>query len=726
MQNKIEITKIISGVYWVEIAEINLRLLCGCPADTVKHLKKRGLIDKITKNGVEFESGPNAILLSDKPIQNGELSNLAEFPLLQMLYLQGMIIPNHVNNTGEKPLIIGSPTQLKAQIEYFYRGNYGLVNKQEILEAGIDDQTADFLMKMKLRFAFGKINNTETLINAVPLVDEITISPKKDLYITRLENNLFEVKYQDESVIININLPGKEVYPAPYTLNFHKINREYFSIIHTGEGDAWDINRPCMASIIMFQGKIYLIDAGPDLMTSLNALGISVNEVDGIFNTHGHDDHFAGLMSFVRSDHKIKYFASSLVRASVAKKLCGLMGVQEESFYQFFDVCDLKFDVWNNVEGLEIMPLMSPHPVETNIFYFRTFWDNRYYTYGHLADVVSFRRLHQDIVKESDEYDYKQMMQKVKDNYLLPADLKKIDIGGGMIHGDAGDYREDETQKIMLAHIARGLNADEKQVGSFASFGNVDSLVETNYDFSKHYAYQHLKFYFPNLPDYEIFSLLNCPIIHLNSGADLFKKGAKYTYVYLILTGLVEMIYPDTGIENTLSAGSLVGFYVDNDDLVAKATCRASCHVTALQIPINHYLDFMTRQDLVDPFNTLEETVIFFGSTSLFNENMSLPVSIGMAQNHKRLRFDKGDSLTLTPEGGLYLIRNGQVKIDDLILEQSDFFGTENVFLPQTFPDNCLFTENTELWHIPFNIVMNIPIVYWKMLVSAERRKSNK
>ncbi len=723
MQNKIELIKIIPGVYWLEIAEVNLRMLCGCPADTVKHLKKRGLIDKANKNGTDYETGPNAILLSDKPIQNGELSNLAEFPLLQMLYLQGMIIPNHVNNTGEKPIVIGLETQIKAQIEYFYRGNYGLISEEEIRETGTDEQTAKFLMKMKLRFAFGKINNTETLINAIPLIAENTISPKTDLYITRLESNIFEVKYKDESMIVNLNLPGKEVYPAPYTLNFHKINREYFSIIHTGEGDAWDINRPCMASIIMFQGKIYLIDAGPDLITSLNALGISVNEVDGIFNTHGHDDHFAGLMSFVRSDHKIKYFASPLVRASVAKKLCGLMGVEEASFYQFFDVCDLKLDVWNNVEGLEIMPLMSPHPVETNIFYFRTFWDNRYYTYGHLADVVSFRRLYQDIVKDTDEDEYKMMMQKVKENYLLPVDLKKIDIGGGMIHGDALDYKGDGTQKIMLAHLARGLNADEKQIGSFASFGNVDSLVETNYDFSKHYAYRYLKFYFPNLPDYEIFSLLNCPIIHLNSGADLFKKGANYTYVYLILTGLVEMIYPDTGIENSLSAGSLVGFYVDNEDLVAKATCRASCHVTALQIPINHYLDFMTRQNLVDPFNTLEETVIFFGSTSLFNENMSLPVSIEMAQNHKRLHFLAGERFMITPESGLYLVRNGQVQIGDFIFEQSDFFGTENVFAPQTFSNICNFNENTELWHIPLDIVMNIPIVYWKLLVSAENRK---
>jgi len=87
--------KVATGVDWIEIPEANLFILCGCPADVVKHLKKRGLIVTTQKNGVTYETGPNAILLSDMSIQNGNFANLAEFPVLQMLYLQGMILPNH-------------------------------------------------------------------------------------------------------------------------------------------------------------------------------------------------------------------------------------------------------------------------------------------------------------------------------------------------------------------------------------------------------------------------------------------------------------------------------------------------------------------------------------------------------------------------------------------------------------------------------------------------------
>ena len=132
---KIKRMEVIRGVYWVEIPEADLYMLCGCPEDSVKHLMQRRLIVPTEQDGVRFETGPNAILLSDVALQNGKFCNLAEFPVLQMLYKQGMIIPGHPNNKGEKPLLIGSQEQVASQMEYIYRGNYGLVSKEEMLAA---------------------------------------------------------------------------------------------------------------------------------------------------------------------------------------------------------------------------------------------------------------------------------------------------------------------------------------------------------------------------------------------------------------------------------------------------------------------------------------------------------------------------------------------------------------------------------------------------------------
>ena len=41
---RIHKTHVATGIDWVEIPEVGLRVLCGSPADAVKHLAKRGLI----------------------------------------------------------------------------------------------------------------------------------------------------------------------------------------------------------------------------------------------------------------------------------------------------------------------------------------------------------------------------------------------------------------------------------------------------------------------------------------------------------------------------------------------------------------------------------------------------------------------------------------------------------------------------------------------------------
>lgn len=137
--SRIALTKIAAGVFWLEVPEAELYVLCGCPADSVKHLMKAGKIRDLDREvsslepgsgsfqhphgSVTNETGPNAILLSDLSVQKGDFANLAEFPVLQMLYRQGMLLPNHTNNTGAKPLLIGRKNVVNAQMEYIHRGN---------------------------------------------------------------------------------------------------------------------------------------------------------------------------------------------------------------------------------------------------------------------------------------------------------------------------------------------------------------------------------------------------------------------------------------------------------------------------------------------------------------------------------------------------------------------------------------------------------------------------
>ena len=255
-----------------------------------------------------------------------------------------------------------------------------------------------------------------------------------------------------------------------------------------------------MSSIITYQGRIYMIDAGPNIANSMVALGMGINQVDGIFHTHAHDDHFAGLTTMMRAGRRIRYFATPLVRASVAKKLAALMGIEEEQFADFFEIHDLVADAWNNIEGLEVMPAYSPHPVETTIFTFRALWGDGYRTYAHLADIASLDVL-RDMVTDRDEAPgiNQAAFDRFRSAYLVAADVKKVDVGGGLIHGNAKDFRDDASTRILLAHRAGELMPEEKEIGSSAVFGSVDVLVAGQSDFMRHHAFYYLASHLPGV-----------------------------------------------------------------------------------------------------------------------------------------------------------------------------------------------------------------------------------
>jgi hemerythrin len=148
----------------------------------------------------------------------------------------------------------------------------------------------------------------------------------------------------------------------------------------------------------------------------------------------------------MRAGRRIRYFTTPLVRASVTRKLTALLGMEEERFADFFDIQDLAFDTWNNVEGMEVMPIFSPHPVENNCFVFRTLWGDSYRTYAHFADIVSLDILQGMVTDQPDAPGLdSQAFERTRAAYLVPVDLKKIDVGGGMIHGNANDFRTDAS-----------------------------------------------------------------------------------------------------------------------------------------------------------------------------------------------------------------------------------------------------------------------------------------
>ncbi|MGE0083517.1 MAG: cyclic nucleotide-binding domain-containing protein [Desulfococcaceae bacterium] len=723
-----KITKywVADGLYLIEIPEAGLWVQCGCPADSVKHLMKRGLIIPKERDGVRYENGPNAVLLSDVLVQNGSFANLAEFPVLQMLYRQGMILPNHPGNTGIKPMLIGLAEQVHAQIEYIYRGNYGLISEEEIMNTGISQEQAHEMMRLKLKFAFGRISPAEELLDT-RIVENMPVEIRNSVWIRRIRLNVFEFRYENETVAVDLNLPPHKSYEPPYPLGFHHINREYFAVIHSGEGDGWNINHPCMSSILMFQGKIYLIDAGPNVLYSLRALGIGVNEVEGIFHTHAHDDHFAGFTMLMRSDHRIKYFATPLVRASVARKLSALMSMSESNLFEYFEVHDLNFDTWNDINGLEVKPVFSPHPVETSILMFRTLWEDGYRTYAHFADIVSLDVLSRFVTTDdaaigiSPEY-----FEKIKEIYLTRFHIKKLDVGGGLIHGDARDFKNDPSDKLILSHTSSELSNEQKEIGSGAPFGMVDVLIPTSQNYLHLFALEFLQSYFPLAPIHDLRILLNNSLITFNPHSILLKDGLVADEIYLILTGNVERIQSETGMHNILSAGALVGEMSALEGIPAAGTCRASNFVQALRIPRSLYFQFVMRNNLYEDIKRLQKNREFLQQTWLLGEVVSYPTQNSLAKAMKSQQYAQGQELPLTVYSDIFMVKSGKLekRVDKNIVEilyPAHFFGEECVLFHKTGGYRIHAVEDTEVYRIPGQMLLKIPVVRWKLFETYQK-----
>jgi hemerythrin-like metal-binding protein len=472
-------TVLANGMSVVEIPETGLSILCGCPENAVKFLFKGGLIREIERNGVRFETGPNAILLSEMPVQGGRFRNLSEFPVLQMLYRQGMIIPGHPNNTGIRPMIIGMRDQVEAQSRYIYSGNYGLSTVEELEGAGLGRDRAEEFLRMKLWFAFGSIKKTEELLD-LRVFDGHAIELRDGAFVRRIGQNRYEFLYagQTASVDLDPGHSGAGDRKLPYELPRSAISRAYFSVVHIGEGDGWDPDRPCMASLVCFRGDFYLVDAGPDIEASLEALGLGIGDLRGIFHTHAHDDHFVGLTALLRRDRRLAYYAVPWVRASVEAKFRALTGIGAREFRRYFNVRDLEEGRWNDLDGLEVLPIMSPHPVETTTFRFRARGEGGSRSYAHLADLASFAVLDSMIVEDRSLPGVSaDLAARTKSAYLEPADVKKVDVGGGMIHGSAADFAMDESGRILLSHTSSPAPVEPGGRTTVAFFGEEDVLI---------------------------------------------------------------------------------------------------------------------------------------------------------------------------------------------------------------------------------------------------------
>ncbi len=377
-------------------------------------------------------------------------------------------------------------------------------------------------------------------------------------------------------------------------------------------------------------------------------------------------------------------------------------------------------------------PIFSPHPVETNIYLFRTLWEDGYRSYAHFADIVSLDVL-QGMVDPEDRPDIitqapitqapitQDYVNQVRRDYLTTADIKKIDIGGGMIHGQAKDFVEDQSGRIALSHTSLALTAREKEVGSSSPFGTIDVLIPNHTDHVRRIAFQFLHAYFMSIPEHLLHIILNNPVEHFSPGAILLKRGEASRNIYLIITGTVEVIWPEQERASTLPSGALIGEHDGLHGRAAQGTYHAVSYVQALRIPCSLYSAFIKRNALQDKVKRVHENHTFLQQTWLFQEEISYATQNRIAIAMERLFYpDVGQKLIVDDECALYMVKSGSLarmvkKREVERLTVQDFYGEEDMINVPKLRCHFRTLEPTELYKMPCAILADIPIVRWKL-----------
>ena len=122
---------------------------------------------------------------------------------------------------------------------------------------------------------------------------------------------------------------------------------------------------------------------------------------------------------------------------------------------------------------------MSPHPVETTVFRFRA------------RDADGSARSPTSPISPRSRSSIRwscrisrpgisaELAARTKAAYLEKAELKKADVGGGMIHGSAEDFAGDASGRILLSHGIASIPGGMGKNASIALFGDEDVLIAT-------------------------------------------------------------------------------------------------------------------------------------------------------------------------------------------------------------------------------------------------------
>ena len=301
-----------------------------------------------------------------------------------------------------------------------------------------------------------------------------------------------------------------------------------------------------------------------------------------------------------------------------------------------------------------------------------------------------------------------------------------------MIHGVAGDFREDHSGRLILAHIARKLTMEEMEIGSESSFGALDVLIEGQQDYPRKRALEYLQQLFPRVDERQFLILLNAPVINQNAGTIIRRAGERAEHMDMVLSGTVVYINTTAGIHNNLSFGSFLGDRcLFNSTAEDEGTYRAISHCSVLRISNSMMRTFLENNHLFHEMKelttkvwSLRKTWLFGGQTSFLSlGNIVKELNQVIYPADQAVDIDAGEAIWLVDEGCLVWSDARGRTIQRITA--GDFIG-EHSYMLKSGESNFRYRaiDETRIFRIGLKRLLDIPVVYWKILETISKRQT--
>jgi hemerythrin len=406
------------------------------------------------------------------------------------------------------------------------------------------------------------------------------------------------------------------------------------------------------------------------------------------------------------------------VYETVRKKVAAVMEADDSFLDRMVKVRILERDRWNDVDGLEVKPVNSPHPVETTIFWFRSLWEGGYRSYAHLADIVSRQVLDGFVGKGGISPEYR---DRVWEEYHRYADVKKIDAGRGLIHGMAEDFVDDPSTRLVLSHYEGSLSNAEKEIGANATFGQSEILIPARGDRIRDAAARYLNGAMPELKRHDALTLLNGKIYTYPPGTPLIKKGQIPDAVLLVISGSAEYIAADTQPVCRFTAGSLIGETEILEGTKSGGSYRTRGYLKALRMPDDLYIHALKRADLKEHRSRLALKRRFLRATAFPGWVVSSPRVDYLANAMEIRPWRRGASIV----GGddlLYALNEGRAVVEDpdesrelAVGEPFNISAVIPTSKEAAAPPKWTSLEESKIAVIPGETVREVPVLAWTL-----------